>query len=404
MFLKNITLRHFKCHENLYIDFTAGATGKNQVRKTTFLTGRNGTGKSALLQAIAMVTGGSEALHSMQGFPDSYIQYGHDTCEITAIITTSQGEERILSLLLQRGESVEASVERAKTSLAPMDAALYHTHRSYFTAGYGSGRRANGEGLTRNRNYYPQRNRRYAAVHSLFGTNAPLRPLNVWIDELQHHGGTAAIAILGDALNTFLPDEVRFHSYIPAPGRLLFHTPDGVLPLELLSNGYQQTVAWVSDLLYHVTSTFGDYTSPLTARGLILIDEIDLHMHPAWQQRIYAFLTKGLPNFQVIATTCSSLTAQQAGAEELYSLRRSQEGKVVLESDNSEPLWMGLQHPLPADFINSISLNVETVKAPLWQGAGTRTRRIKAVPADTHDIADMQPDINGSDGSRRVAA
>lgn len=96
-----------------------------------------------------------------------------------------------------------------------------------------------------------------------------------------------------------------------------------MLPLELLSNGYQQTVAWVGDLLYHVTRTFGDYKNPLSARGVLLIDEADLHLHPAWQKQLYAFLQKGLPQMQVIASTYSPVTTDEACMDEVLHLERS---------------------------------------------------------------------------------
>jgi hypothetical protein len=60
----------------------------------------------------------------------------------------------------------------------------------------------------------------------------------------------------------------------------------------------------------------------LAARGVLLIDEIDLHLHPNWQRRLYTFLEEKLPNFQVIVTTHSPLTAQQAKENELYALCR----------------------------------------------------------------------------------
>lgn len=141
MFLKKIQLKNFKCHEDLEVDFTKPEGGKVPVRKTTFVTGKNGVGKSALLQAIAMVTGGSDALRYLPGFPESFIRRGADSAEINAVIATAKDEERELSLTIRRGESKWDAMDRARTTLAPMDAALRHTHRSYFVAGYGSGRR-----------------------------------------------------------------------------------------------------------------------------------------------------------------------------------------------------------------------------------------------------------------------
>ncbi len=320
MFLKKISLRNFKNHSNFALDFSTAGAVKNPVRKTTFLTGENGTGKTALLQAIAMVTGGSEALRYLPGFPDAYIRYGEANAAIAATITTAQGEERELSLELHRGEDMRTALRRARTTLAPVDAALRHTTRSYFAAAYGSGRRVDPAQAVVMR-LFPLANARYAAVHSLFNRDALLRPLPHWAADVLARGGTEAMDALATAINTFLPEAVRFQSITP-DGLVMFSTPDGLLPLEALSNGYQQTVAWVGDLLYHVTRIFGDYKNPLSARGLLLIDEADLHLHPAWQRQLYTFLQKGLPQMQVVASTYSPVTAGDAGAGEVIVLER----------------------------------------------------------------------------------
>ncbi len=70
------------------------------------------------------------------------------------------------------------------------------------------------------------------------------------------------------------------------------------------------------------TEAFENYTNPLRARGLLLIDEIDLHLHPQWQRDLRDFFDNTLPRFQILGTTHSPLTAQQCGAGELILLRR----------------------------------------------------------------------------------
>ncbi len=65
---------------------------------------------------------------------------------------------------------------------------------------------------------------------------------------------------------------------------LIFETQDGELPLDQLSEGYQNMAAVQGDLLYRITEVYRDYKTPLSARGLLLIDEIDLHLHPVWQR------------------------------------------------------------------------------------------------------------------------
>ncbi len=391
MFLKKIRLTNFKCHDNLVMDFSTGSDGGNAVRKTTFLVGENGTGKSALLQAIALITGGSEALRFVPGFPDDYIRSGKSFCELEATIATAQGEERQLGLRLERGQSAANAINAAQATQAPMDAALRHTERSYFTAGYGSGRRL-GAGQQAGQAEEGQ-SARYSAIRSLFSQESLLRPLDVLAGDIRNRGVPAGVAALGEAINTFLPVEVRFKGLDRDNGELLFATPDGTLPLRALSNGYQQMVAWVSDLLYHLIRTFGDYKNPLSARGLLLIDEIDLHLHPAWQRQIHTFLTEGLPNFQVIATTYSPLTAQQAGRNELYALRRDEAGGIDLVPFVGDPSWMLLHQLLMSPMFGletDESVKVETAKAGVRAAAMAskkgRTKKSAAHQAPSDDL------------------
>jgi hypothetical protein len=108
---------------------------------------------------------------------------------------------------------------------------------------------------------------------------------------------------------------------------LLFQTPDGVVPLQQLSDGYQNIASWIGDLLFRITETFKNYQRPLEARGILLLDEIDLHLHPIWQRQLLLFLDRKLPNFQILATTHSPFTAQQAAPGSLHVLERPPAGK-----------------------------------------------------------------------------
>jgi predicted ATP-binding protein involved in virulence len=130
----------------------------------------------------------------------------------------------------------------------------------------------------------------------------------------RHFGGCCTI-------NSTLPN-VQFAKVDKGKRQLLLRTPDGIVPLTSLSDGYQNVAGWLGDLLYCVTETFRDFARPLDTRGLLLIDELDLHLHPTWQRRIREFLSARLPNFQIVATTHSALTAHQTQQGELHYLER----------------------------------------------------------------------------------
>lgn len=79
------------------------------------------------------------------------------------------------------------------------------------------------------------------------------------------------------------------------------------LPFDLLSDGYRAVIALVADFARRlaIANQFSDQ-DPLLGRGILLIDEIDAHLHPSWQYRIISDLRRTFPNIQLIVTTHSA--------------------------------------------------------------------------------------------------
>ena len=70
---------------------------------------------------------------------------------------------------------------------------------------------------------------------------------------------------------------------------------------------------------------------PLKEEGVVLIDELDIHLHPIWQRDIASWLQEQFPNVQFIVATHSPLIAAGAGDEALTLRFRLQEGRAVIE-------------------------------------------------------------------------
>ncbi len=324
MFLKKITIENFKCHSKIELSFEK--TDKLN-RKWTLVLGENGTGKSSVLKAIALVTSGSNALGELIGDVNSWIKYKEESCSIYAELETKKGEERIISLKFNRGDNLSTFMSNNKESLELIDNAIEKADRNYFVFGYGASRRLSNDSFFSSEN--KRRSSRSVNVANLFDNSSTLNPLSSWIIELDYRTGDNGINLVKEVLKDFLPD-TSFHSIDKKTKQVLFETLDGIIPLEHLSDGYQNMAAWVGDLLYRITETFGDYTKPMEARGLLLIDEVELHLHPKWQRKLLEFISNKLPNFQVVATTHSPLTAQQADTGELFALKRNNDRVIEL--------------------------------------------------------------------------
>jgi len=323
MFLKKLSIENFKCLSDLELSFE---NEEEQNRKWTLVLGENGTGKSNLLKAVALATAGSNALGELLGDLDDWIRYNEASSTIKVELQTKEGEERQISLNFNRGDSFTDLISNNQESLRLIDNAIEKADRNYFVVAYGASRRLSNDSFSK---FETTRNPRTANVRNLFDNSSILNPLTSWIIELDYRTGEEGVNLVREALHEFLPG-IAFHSIDKENKRVLFETVDGIIPLDQLTDGYQNMAAWIGDLLYRITETFRDYKNPLTTRGLLLIDEIDLHLHPYWQRKLLNFIGKKLPNFQVIATTHSPLTAQQTDEGELFALKRNPENIVEI--------------------------------------------------------------------------
>ncbi|MDE0432909.1 MAG: AAA family ATPase [Bryobacterales bacterium] len=116
------------------------------------------------------------------------------------------------------------------------------------------------------------------------------------------------LAAFDAAVTRFLPDYRNFR--VGEAGKrghlLLIDRSEVTLPIRSLSDGERGVLALVLDLTRRLAQANPEMDDPAAeAEAVVLIDEIELHLHPAWQRRIVRNLTETFPNCQFIATTHS---------------------------------------------------------------------------------------------------
>jgi energy-coupling factor transporter ATP-binding protein EcfA2 len=119
--------------------------------------------------------------------------------------------------------------------------------------------------------------------------------------------------------------------------QVLVRTADGTIPIEQLSQGMVSTIGWIGTLLRRLYEAFPDSAEPELEPALVLVDEIDAHLHPTWQRRIVPLVRAQFPNVQVIATSHSPLIVSNLEPEELVVFRRGDEGRITAATVD-EPL------------------------------------------------------------------
>ena len=107
--------------------------------------------------------------------------------------------------------------------------------------------------------------------------------------------------------------------------------------LDQLSGGYRIVLALAADLARRMAQGNPHLEDPLQSEAVVLIDEIDLHLHPAWQQRILDDLKRTFPNAQFIVSTHSPQVLTTVRPQHIVALRR--EGENIVAGRPSAPTF-----------------------------------------------------------------
>ncbi|MGV3588505.1 MAG: AAA family ATPase [Adhaeribacter sp.] len=100
-----------------------------------------------------------------------------------------------------------------------------------------------------------------------------------------------------------------------------------------LGYGYQTSIAWLVDLAKKMFDRYPKSENPLAEPAIVLVDELDLHLHPQWQREIIQFLDKQFPNTQFIVTTHSPIIIQSAENINLVLLVREENHTVIKQQE-----------------------------------------------------------------------
>lgn len=102
-----------------------------------------------------------------------------------------------------------------------------------------------------------------------------------------------------------------------AQNLLICHPEKGELPLEAMSDGARSVISMAADIAYRMARLNPDLGEDVTLNtpGIVLIDEVDMHLHPSWQQTVVNDLIKAFPKVQFIVTTHSPQVLTSVPAE-----------------------------------------------------------------------------------------
>jgi predicted ATPase len=351
MWVEELTLENIRCFEKATLKFFKK---EESYRWITFLS-ENGGGKSTAIQALGLLLAGPEGAQQLLR-PAGWLRKEDQVGKISIRIHQGDndpgkyGEEKVSRVFgytyfitgsqpmtIRNKQYTEPTIventERRLTWLRQN--ALTSRGYGWFAVGYGAFRRLTRSSQIIIPSLEPQA--RFSNFITQFNEDQPLTAFERWMVYLDYRIAKEDDAEakrqkeLGvAAINKVLPHDVKFDS-VTAEGRILFNIEGQKVPTIALSDGYRSVVALAGDLVWRLLMAFPKSNAPLKEEGVVLIDELDIHLHPIWQRDIARWLREQFPNLQFIVATHSPLIAAGAGENALTYRFLFENGKTSVE-------------------------------------------------------------------------
>ncbi len=354
MWVEKITLKNIKCFQSIDIPFST----KQKRYSWITLLGENGVGKSTILQALGLLLAGPEASKELVPRPTGWVQNPEEPGRLSIVIHQEKedagifGEEKVrksfsYSYTVTGDKPVKVRsetytepvlIENPSTMLSWLrtNAFASRSQGGWFAAGYGAFRR-----LTRvSQVLIPSLDQPTRASNFLaqFDEDRALSSFERWMVYLDFRQAkdpnddvTRKMRQVGENVITrLLPGKVNI-TQVTSTGLIVFEVDNRRVPTISLPDGFRSVIALSGDLIWRLLQAFPTLDDPTQAPGVVLIDELDIHLHPSWQREIAGWLQQVFPNLQFFVATHSPLVAIGAGEEALtLRLERAKDGDIKI--------------------------------------------------------------------------
>lgn len=359
----SLTVKNFRCFGPAQtLDLSRGG---NRPAPWTIILGENGVGKTTLLQCLAALQPQARDFPKQDqesGFTyESGPIYEPSISSLLALGFSGQNKERrrVSSAKISCDSCIGSDLGMSEGRLQKLNGKLeitgygnYFPQRSFtrrnlsglICYGYGASRRMGKASLSEQRTD--------DTTASLFSDDVDLINAEEWLLQADYAASRAPMDStraaqrrdqVREILTELLPDveEIRISTSEERIGTSLveFRTPYGWVRLKDLSLGYRTLLTWMVDLASRLFDRYPKSANPLAEPAVVLVDEIDLHLHPRWQRKLMGFLSERFPNTQFIATAHSPLVVQAAQDANIVLLRREGDHVVIDNDVERIPNW-----------------------------------------------------------------
>jgi len=338
MYIKSVEITNIRSISKFKMEFTEPAGWH-------VLIGDNGAGKSGFIRSIAGALIGPEELKGIQLNWNEYLKWKEKKGSILLNIErTDLDVQGGISGVAEKFK-VQLNIIRSDTDLAVLDEkggaksqaknSLWGGRSGWFSAGYGSFRRFTGGSYDMDKVYENPSYTRLAAHLSLFGEDVALSEATKWlmklhVEVLEKSISESLLMDIKKFINSsdFLPFKAKLKE-ISSKGVTFIDGNGAEITVSQMSDGYRSILSLTFELIRQLVRVYGENKVFRNIRkeemiidlpGVVLIDEVDTHLHPTWQTRIGQWFRKYFPNMQFIVSTHSPLICRACDTGSIWRL------------------------------------------------------------------------------------
>lgn len=332
-YITRIELNNFRAIESLEIDMSSP---RENYTPWLVLLGENGMGKSSILKAVALALMDPEYCQRLNIDASSFVRHGRRSGYVR-VHTTAHTKPFELSFSRNRKSFAKTNDNRLQTLLL----------------GYGGTRL-----LPRGR-HRPPSFRGYTRIEGLFDPFLPLLSAESWLFSLDRQAFGYSARVIKDLLT--LDNETKVVRRDRTVKIKSEFNPEGVR-LEDLSDGYQSMVALSADIMRLLMK---GWELAEKANGIVLLDEIDVHLHPRWKMEVTSSLRRCFPRVQFMVTTHDPLCLNGTKDGEVRVLSRNGDQSQIGSTGVDVPpgatadqlltgFWFGLSSTIDSETLDLI--------------------------------------------------
>jgi uncharacterized protein (TIGR02646 family) len=364
--IRRIEVRNFKALEAVDFKLPEQLPGEEEKAPVLMFLGENATGKSSVLEAIALALLGTEEIAKLGLKAGTFVRRADQRG--SPLETTDPAE---VVIHFDEGSPVRLTIDprsgRFEGNMLPATVLLGYGPRRFFS----------------DRRRVHRSHHQSERVLTLFNPLAVISNPTSWLMTSDRQRFNAVIRALRELL--LLPDE----ALITRPPRgqrraaeIMFEVQGEPEPLRRLSEGYKTTIATGVDVMREMLEYWPDLE---TARGVVLIDELDAHLHPRWKMRIVGRLRRAMPGVQFIATTHDPLCLRGLADGEAHVLRRDAQHRIEQVTDLPNVRGLSVEQLLTSEFFGLYSTEDPEFEEDVAHYAALAAKRDRS-PAEESEL------------------